>query len=83
MQLFDFSGVEIAAGPVGSALDGRSVRLTPRPPPTEDRLYGLRIYPIDAVQYEVQGRLVATSLESTNIVQVSYRAPTRFSRPRS
>ena len=75
VQLFDFSGVEIAAGPVGSALDGRSVRLTPRPPPTEDRLYGLRIYPIDAVRYEVQGRLVATSLESTNIVQVSYRGP--------
>ena len=82
VQLLDFSGVEIAAGPVGSVLDGRSVRLTPRPPPTEDRLYGLRIYPIAAVQNEVRGRLIATSLELTNIVQVSYRGPDPILAPR-
>ena len=42
-------------GPVGSVLDVGPLRLTPQPPPNEDRVYGLVIRPGIDVQNEVQG----------------------------
>ncbi len=73
-QILDAAGMELAAGPVSTVLDLGLLRLTPQPPPNEDRRFGLVIHPASGVQGEVQGRLVAGSLEQTNIVQVAYRA---------
>lgn len=75
VQILDAAGMELAAGPVGTVLDLGLLRLTPQPPPNEDRHFGLVIHPASGVQGEVQGRLVAGSLEQTNIVQVAYRGP--------
>ena len=75
VQILDAAGMELAAGPVGTVLDLGLLRLTPQPPPNEDRRFGLVIHPASGVQGEVQGRLVAGSLEQTNIVQVAYRGP--------
>ncbi len=74
-QLLDAQGREIAAGPVGTVLDIGSLRLTPVPPPNENRRFGLVLRPASQVQGEVQGRLAAESLDQTNIVYVSYRGP--------
>ena len=75
VQILDAAGVELAAGLVGSVLDIGLLRLTPQPPPNEDRRFGLVIQPASNVQGEVQGRLTAESLEQTNIVHVAYRGP--------
>ena len=75
VQILDATGRELAAGPVGSVLDAGPLRLTPQPPPNEDRRFGLVIRPASAVQGEVQGRLAGQSLEQTNIVHVAYRGP--------
>ena len=75
VQILDAAGRELAAGPVGTVLDIGLLRLTPKPPPNEDRRFGLVIHPTSQVQGEVQGRLAAESLEQTNIVYVSYRGP--------
>ena len=73
VQILDAAGRELAAGPVGTVLDIGLLRLTPQPPPNEDRRFGLVIRPASEVQGEVQGRLAAESLEQTNIVHVAYR----------
>ena len=74
-QIFDGTGYFVAAGPVGTELDGGWLRLRTQLPPGEARRYRLVIHPVLAVQGEVQGRLAAATLESTNIIQVSYRSP--------
>ena len=75
VRILDAGGRELAAGPVGAVLDIGLLRLTPQPPPSEDRRFGLVIHPASQVQGEVQGRLAAEPLESTNIVVVAYRGP--------
>ena len=72
-RILDANGGELAQGPVGTVLDMGLLRLTPQPPPNEDRLFGLVIHPTTSVQYEVQGRVGAQPLQSTNIVSVSYQ----------
>ena len=74
-RILDATGRELAAGPVGTVLDLGLLRLTPQPPPNEDRRFGLVIHPTDNVLGEVQGRVSAESLQSTNIVYVRYRGP--------
>ena len=74
-QIFDAEGNLLAAGPVGTELDGGWLRLRLQLPPEEARRYGLVVHPISGVQGEVQGRLAAAAMESTNIIQVSYRSP--------
>ena len=74
-RILDAGGRELGTGPVGTVLDLGLLRLTPQPPPDEARTYALRTYPAGEVNGEVQGRLAARSLESTNIVFVSYRGP--------
>ena len=74
-RILDAAGRELASGPVGAVLDIGLLRLTPQPPPNEDRTFGLVVYPTSQVQGEVQGRLSAESLESTNIVYVGFRGP--------
>ena len=80
--ILDAAGSELARGPVGTALDIGLLRLTPQPPPNEDRTFGLLVYPTSDVQGEVQGRLAAEALESTNIVYVGYRGPDQILAPR-
>ena len=72
-QIFDGIGNLVLEGPVGMDLDGGWLRLKLQLPPEESRRYRLVIHPVTAVQGEVQGRLVAAALQSTNIIQVSYR----------
>ena len=72
-RILDAAGRELASGPVGAVLDIGLLRLTPQPPPNEDRTFGLVVYPTSQVQGEVQGRLSAESLQSTNIVYVGFR----------
>ncbi len=74
-RILDAAGRKVAEGPVGMVLDMGLLRLAPQPPPNEDRSYGLMIRPISDVQNEVLGRLGAESVESTNIVSLSYRGP--------
>ena len=74
-QIFDGTGYFVAAGPVGTELDGGWLRLRTQLPPGEARRYRLVIHPASGVQGEVQGRVAAATLESTNIIQVSYRSP--------
>ena len=74
-RILDAAGRELAAGPVGTVLDIGLLQLTPQPPPNVTRSFGLVIYPTSNVLGEVQGRLSAQSLESTNIVFVGYRGP--------
>ena len=56
-------------------LDGGWLRMRLQLPPEEARQYRLVIHPVSDVQGEVQGRLAAAALESTNIIRVSYRSP--------
>ena len=72
-QIFDGIGNLVLEGPVGMDLDGGWLRLKLQLPPEESRRYRLVIHPVTAVQGEVQGRLVAAALQSTNIIRVSYR----------
>ena len=72
-RILDAAGRELARGPVGAILDIGLLGLTPQPPPNEDRTFGLVVYPTSQVQGEVQGRLSAESLQSTNIVYVGFR----------
>ena len=72
-QILDAAGRELAEGPVGMVLDMELLRLTPQPPPGEERSYGLVIRPTNDVQYEVLGRVDAESVESTNIVSLGYQ----------
>jgi len=81
-RILDAAGREVAEGPVGMVLDMGLLRLAPQPPPNEDRSYGLMIRPISDVQNEVLGRLGAESVESTNIVSLSYRGPDPILAPR-
>ena len=81
-RILDAAGRELARGPVGTVLDLGLLRLTPRPPPNEDRTFGLVVYPTSNVQGEVQGRVGAESLQSTNIVYVRYRGPDPILAPR-
>ena len=74
-QILDGTGNLVAAGPVGTLLDGGWLRLRLQPPPEEARRYRVVIHPASAVLGEVQGRLAAAALESTNIIRVSYRSP--------
>ena len=74
-RILDAAGRQVAEGPVGAVLDMGLLRLTPQPPPNEDRSYGLVIRPTSVVQNEVLGRLGAESVESTNIVSLGYRGP--------
>ena len=80
--ILDAAGRELARGTVGTVLDLGLLRLTPQPPPSVDRTFGLVVYPTEVVQGEVQGRLAAESLESTNIVLVGYRGPDPILAPR-
>ena len=80
--ILDAAGKELARGSVGTVLDIGLLRLTPQPPPSEDRTFGLVVYPTTDVQGEVQGRLAAEALESTNIVYVGYRGPDPILAPR-
>lgn len=73
--ILNAAGTELARGPVGSVLDMGLLRLTPQPPPNDDRTFTLLVSPTSAVQGEVQGRLAAESVVSTNIVRVGYRGP--------
>ena len=81
-RILDATGRELARGPVGTVLDIGLLRLTPQPPPNEDRTFGLVVYPTSDVLGEVQGRLAAESLESTNIVYVGYRGADPILTPR-
>ena len=81
-RILDATGRELARGPVGTVLDIGLLRLTPQPPPNEDRNFGLVVYPTNDVLGEVQGRLAAESLESTNIVYVGYRGADPILAPR-
>ncbi len=72
-RILDGNGREQAQGPVGTVLDMGLLRLTPQPPPDENRLFGLVIRPTSGVQYEVQGRVGAQNVEFTNMVTVSYQ----------
>ena len=81
-RILDAAGRELASDPVGAVLDIGLLRLTPQPPPNEDRTFGLVVYPTSQVQGEVQGRLSAESLESTNIVYVGFRGPDPVLAPR-
>ena len=72
-RILDADGRELVEGPVGTVLDIEMLRLTPRPPPNEDRSFGLVIRPTTDVQNEVLGRLGAQSVNLTNLVSVSYR----------
>ena len=81
-RILDATGRELARGPVGTVLDIGLLRLTPQPPPNEDRTFGLVVYPTSDVLGEVQGRLAAESLESTNIVYVGYRGADPILAPR-
>ena len=62
-RILDAAGRELARGPVGAVLDIGLLRLTPQPPPNEDRTFGLVVYPTTDVQGEVQGRLAAEALD--------------------
>ena len=81
-RILDVDGRDLAEGPVGTVLDMELLRLTPQPPPTEDRRFGLVISPTTSVQYEVLGRVGAEPIESTNIVAVSYRGADPILAPR-
>ena len=81
-RILDATGRELARGPVGTVLDIGLLRLTPQPPPNEERTFGLVVYPTSDVLGEVQGRLAAESLESTNIVYVGYRGADPILAPR-
>jgi len=81
-RLLNAAGIELASGPVGSVIDLGVLRITPQPPPTLERTYGVTIHPATDVRNEVQGRLAAESLESTNIVYVAYRGPDPILAPR-
>ena len=72
-RILDAAGRELVRGRVGTVLDMGLLRLTPQPPPNEERQYGLVIRPTDVVQYEVLGRLGAESVDLTNIVSLGYR----------
>ena len=63
-------------------LDMELLRLTPQPPPNEDRSYGLVIRPTSDVQNEVLGRVGAESVESTNIVSLGFQGPDPIMAPR-
>ena len=67
------AGTELARGPVGTVLNMGLLRLTPQPPPNEERQYGLVIRPTSTVQNEVLGRLGAESVDLTNLVSLGYR----------
>ena len=81
-RILDAAGQELARGPVGTVLDLGLLRLTPQPPPNENRTFGLVVHPTENVQGEVQGRLAAEALESTNIVYVGYRGSDPILAPR-
>ena len=81
-QIFDGTGKLVVEGPVGAALDGGWLRMKLQMPPEESRRYRLVLRPVSEVQGEVQGRLAAAALESTNIIQVSYRSPDPILAPR-
>jgi uncharacterized protein involved in exopolysaccharide biosynthesis len=63
-------------------LDMELLRLTPQPPPNEDRSYGLVIRPTSDVQNEVLGRVGAESVESTNIVSLGFQGPDPIMAPK-
>lgn len=71
-QIFDGTGNLVLEGPVGVELDAGWLKLRLQLPPEEDRRYRLLIRTENEVQGEIQGKLVAAALESTNIIQVSY-----------
>jgi tyrosine-protein kinase Etk/Wzc len=81
-RILDAAGRELAEGPVGMVLDIGMLRLTPQPPPDEDRSYGLVIRQTSDVQNEVLGRVGAEWVESTNIVSLSFRGPDPILAPR-
>ena len=72
-RILDSAGRELAGGPVGAVLNMGLLRLTPQPPPNEERQYGLVIRPTSTVQNEVLGRLGAESIDLTNLVSLGYR----------
>ena len=72
-RILDAAGRELVRGRVGMVLDMGLLRLTPQPPPNEERQYELVIRPTDVVQHEVLGRLGAESVDLTNIVSLGYR----------
>ena len=82
VRILDAAGRELAEGPVGMVLDMELLRLTPQPPPNEDRSYGLVIRPTSDVQNEVLGRVGAESVESTNIVSLGFQGPDPIMAPR-
>jgi succinoglycan biosynthesis transport protein ExoP len=73
--ILNAAGTELARGPVGTVLDMGLLRLTPQPPPNDDQTFSLLVSPTSNVQGEVQGRLSAESVVSTNTVRVGYRGP--------
>ena len=81
-RILDAAGRELARGPVGTVLDIGLLRLTPLAPPNEARSFGLVIHPTSMVLGEVQGRVAAESLQSTNIVYVRYRGRDPILAPR-
>jgi len=80
--ILNAAGTELARGPVGTVLDMGLLRLTPQPPPNDDRTFSLLVSPTSDVQGEVQGRLSAESVVSTNIVRVGYRGPDAILAPK-
>jgi len=80
--ILNSAGTELARGPVGTVLDVGLLRLTPQPPPSDDRTFSLLVSPTSDVQGEVQGRLSAESVVSTNIVRVGYRGPDAILAPK-
>ena len=81
-RILDAAGRELAEGPVGMVLDMGLRRLTPQPPPYEDRSYGLVVRPTSDVQNEVLGRVGAESVESTNIVSLGFQGRDPIMAPR-
>ena len=80
--ILNAAGTELARGRVGTVLDMGLLRLTPQPPPNDDRTFSLLVSPASDVQGEVQGRLSAESVVSTNIVRVGYRGPDAILAPK-
>ncbi|HEX9885631.1 MAG TPA: polysaccharide biosynthesis tyrosine autokinase, partial [Longimicrobiales bacterium] len=82
-ELRSEDGQVLGAGSVGTVLDAGAISFTLQPPPREDRIYGLRVVPSEAVAGEITGALTASPRgESTNIIDVFYVSPDPVLAPR-
>jgi tyrosine-protein kinase Etk/Wzc len=66
------SGAMVVSGPVGVPMNAGFVRFTPRPPPTEDRTYGIEILSLARAVEGVRSRISAVGREYTNLIDVTF-----------